>query len=77
MHINIKAKQLAFYMQKITNREIEILQFLSKGFTDKTIALKLNISVNTVRTHRQNLRQKFNVPNTIVMIKKAQEQKVI
>lgn len=64
-------------MAKITPREKEILLFISKGLTDKLIAQKLSISQNTVRTHRQNLREKFKVSNTISMIKKAQEQKII
>lgn len=64
-------------MAKITPREKEILLFISKGLTDKLIAQKLSISQNTVRTHRQNLREKFKVSNTISMIKKAQDQKII
>jgi len=35
----------------LTDREREILTFLSKGFANKEIAEKMNISVPTVRTH--------------------------
>ncbi|MBS1764249.1 MAG: response regulator transcription factor [Bacteroidetes bacterium] len=64
-------------MQDIANREMEVLQLLCKGLTDKVIARKLNISTNTVRTHRQNLREKFKSSNTITMIKKAYAMKLI
>ena len=44
----------------ISNREIEILKLIRNGLTDNEIAVELNISPNTVRTHRQNLREKLD-----------------
>jgi DNA-binding NarL/FixJ family response regulator len=45
----------------LTERETEILSFLSKGFANKEIADKLNISVPTVRTHLRHIYEKLHV----------------
>lgn len=45
----------------LTEREREILNFLSKGFANKEIADKLNISVPTVRTHLRHIYEKLHV----------------
>ena len=45
----------------LTERETEILTFLSKGFANKEIADKLNISVPTVRTHLRHIYEKLHV----------------
>jgi DNA-binding NarL/FixJ family response regulator len=46
---------------KLTDRENEILSFLSKGFANKEIADKMNISVPTVRTHLRHIYEKLHV----------------
>lgn len=45
----------------LTNREIEILKHIVKGCINKEIAEKLNISHNTVLTHRKNIIAKTGV----------------
>ncbi|HEY9509293.1 MAG TPA: response regulator transcription factor [Verrucomicrobiae bacterium] len=45
----------------LTERETEILSFLSKGFANKEIADKMNISVPTVRTHLRHIYEKLHV----------------
>ena len=57
----------------ITSREKQVFIFLSKGFSAKMIADTLNISENTVITHRKNLIQKLNVKNSAELIKKGFE----
>lgn len=55
----------------VSPRESQILELISRGIIAKNIAKKLNISLNTVITHRKNLLFKFNVRNTAEMIRKA------
>jgi len=55
----------------LTKREKEVISLLGRGLSDKSIALRLKISYNTVRTHRQNLRAKFKVTTTVAMIRMA------
>ena len=45
----------------LTNRETEILKIIVKGYTNKEIADMLNISLNTVLTHRKNIIRKTGV----------------
>lgn len=42
-------------------REIDVLQLIVKGITNKEIADKLNISLNTVLTHRKNITSKLGI----------------
>lgn len=45
----------------LTPREIEVLQFLSRGFSTKMIAAELNIAFDTARYHLKNIYQKLHV----------------
>ncbi|MBI5730428.1 MAG: response regulator transcription factor [Ignavibacteriales bacterium] len=50
--------------QKLTEREMEILSYLSKGMRYKEIADTLFISVETVRTHLRKIYEKLQVRNS-------------
>ncbi|MET6995880.1 response regulator transcription factor [Chitinophaga defluvii] len=56
---------------RLTAREKEILYWIGEGLTTSAIAAKLFITVQTVESHRYNLLQKFEVPNAVVLVKKA------
>lgn len=45
----------------LSDREIEVLKLLASGLANKEIADKLNISINTVITHRKNISQKTGI----------------
>jgi DNA-binding NarL/FixJ family response regulator len=55
----------------LTKREIEILNLISMGFSDKEIGNKINISKRTVDGHRYNLLIKFGARNSAHLIKYA------
>lgn len=61
----------------ISLREAEILEMIGEGQIAKEIATKLNISPNTVITHRKNLITKFKVRNTAQLIKMASQMMLI
>lgn len=48
-------------LEKLSQREEEILQNLSKGYSTKEIADRMSVSVNTVRTHLQHIYEKLHV----------------
>lgn len=48
-------------MEKLTNREREMLDLLAKGYRYKEIADQLSISFETVRTHIHNIYEKLHV----------------
>ena len=45
----------------LSDREIEVLQLVGQGKSNKEIAVDLNISINTVKVHIGNIFQKINV----------------
>ena len=48
-------------LQKLTDRETEILHLLSKGYRYKEISGQLNIQLETVRKHIHNIYEKLQV----------------
>lgn len=61
----------------LTRREKQILELISQEMTTQEIADHLHISLNTVESHRKNLLSKFNVRNSIGLVKKAMEKGII
>lgn len=59
----------------LTSREKDILSLISGGFSSNEISDKLNISLNTVDTHRKNIRKKLNMKSHSELIKFAVENK--
>ncbi|MFK5959044.1 MAG: response regulator transcription factor [Lutibacter sp.] len=62
---------------KLTNREIDILEHLSKGLNYNKIAKNLIISPSTVRKHIENIYKKLQVHNKVEAITKAKKHKLI
>lgn len=50
--------------QGLSNRERDIVRLLVLSYTSKQIGDKLNISSNTVDTHRRNILKKLNISST-------------
>ena len=48
-------------VQKLSTREMEVLDFAAKGFRNKVIADKLSISIRTVEGHFNNIFVKLGV----------------
>ena len=48
-------------LNALSQREIEIIQFIKKGHSSKEIADALSISVKTVEVHRYNILKKLNL----------------
>lgn len=60
--------QVTIKLQLLTPREMEIVKLIAKSNSIKQIASKLNISVNTVKSHSTNIMQKLHVNDSIEMI---------
>ena len=58
-------------LEILSKRETEILKLVAGGLANKTIALKLKISIRTVETHRANLTNKLGIKNTANLVKYA------
>lgn len=62
---------------QLTDREIEIIQLVCEGLTNKEIGEKLFISHRTVDTHRTNLMKKLDIKNVAGLIRFAFKNKII
>jgi DNA-binding NarL/FixJ family response regulator len=62
---------------KLTHREIEVLEQLSKGLKYDTIAKNLFLSTGTIRKHVENIYTKLQVHNKLEAIEKAKSNRLI
>ncbi|RUM55621.1 MAG: DNA-binding response regulator, partial [Marinomonas sp.] len=63
--------------ESLTRRELDVLIALTSGHANKEVARRLNISVRTVETHRQNLKNKLDIHTLAGLTKYAIEQGLI
>jgi DNA-binding NarL/FixJ family response regulator len=57
-------------LEGLSQREEEILQYLSGGYSTKEIADRMSVSVNTVRTHLQHIYEKLHVRSRTAAVAK-------
>ncbi len=58
-------------LTELSARERQVLQLLAEGSSSKQIATTLNVSENTVVTHRQNIMNKLNLRSVAQLTKYA------
>ncbi len=69
--------EVAEVYQPLTPREREILQLMSEGLPNKTIANRLSISERTVTTHIGNIYAKLHVNNRVSAIQEAMRRRIL
>lgn len=74
---NLLAERLAQPETALSPRELEILQALSTGASNKQIAQQLFISEATVKTHLIHVYQKLGVETRTAAVSAARERKLI
>ncbi len=52
-------------LMKLSPKEHNVLTLIACGFTDKEVALKLNISIRTVQTHIASILLKLKARNRV------------
>jgi RNA polymerase sigma factor (sigma-70 family) len=58
-------------MDILSDREFEVFQLFGNGFSTKEIAEKLNVSVNTVESHRNRIKAKLNLESSAELSRHA------
>jgi DNA-binding NarL/FixJ family response regulator len=57
----------------LSDRELEVFGLLGKALTTREIAKRLNLSVKTIETHRENIKAKLGLKNQNELIRRAVE----
>jgi DNA-binding NarL/FixJ family response regulator len=58
-------------VDKLSDREMEVLHHLGKGQSTREIAASLNLSVKTIETHRAHIKEKLGVKDSDEMVRFA------
>ena len=59
---------------ELTIREHEVLELISRGYTNNSIGRQMSISINTVKFHLKNIFNKLKARNRIEALNKFQHQ---
>jgi DNA-binding CsgD family transcriptional regulator len=51
----------SFGASELSNREREVIQYVLRGHSSGSIALNLDVSVTTIKTHRKRAYSKLNI----------------
>ena len=62
---------------RLSLREREVLKLVAEGLSVKEIAIRINVGVKTVDTHKYNLMQKLDIHNAAGLIRYAIQNKVV
>ena len=60
-------KRKAFFMEFFTKREIELINLLSEGKSNKEIARELYLSVHTVKATLEKIYDKTGIHNRVLL----------
>jgi DNA-binding NarL/FixJ family response regulator len=58
-------------VDRLSDRELEVLMMLGKGHSTKSIAKELNLSVKTIETHRAHIKEKLGFTDAGEMVRFA------
>lgn len=58
-------------IEKLTDRELEVLEAIGEGLTTKQIAAKLHLSMKTIGTYRERIKEKLGLQNAFELIHHA------
>ena len=62
--LNVQGSEL----ERLSDRELEVLQLLGQGFTSRRIAERWSRSVKTIDTYRENIKKKLNFKNSAELV---------
>lgn len=75
----VSARQTKQHLQltDLSKREMEVLQLVAAGKSDKEVADQLFISAKTVNTHKMHILDKLGLKNTVELVKYAIKNELI
>lgn len=73
----LKQTKSASEIEKLTERELEVLEFIVLGMSNKEIANKLFVSKRTIDNHRTNCMRKISAKNTADIVRIAYQNNLV
>ena len=64
-----REKQVAERIDRLTPREVEVLDLVVKGKLNKQIAQELGVSIKTIETHRSSVTRKLEVDSVAQLVR--------
>ena len=58
-------------IQSLSPRELEVLYLIGKGMSSSAIANRLNLSVKTIGTHKERIKEKLGIKSSVELIRHA------
>jgi len=69
--LNQKQKSIEQCLASLTERELEVLRFITEGKSNKSIALELHVSQRTVEAHRAHIMEKMQAKSLPHLVRMA------
>jgi two-component system, LuxR family, response regulator FixJ len=63
--------ELRRQLDRLTPRELEVMDLVAQGFTSAAIAARLAISIRTVESYRVQIMDKMQAPSVAVLVRQA------
>ncbi len=61
-------KQDSNPFERLSNRELQVMNLIGRGQTTREVAENLNLSVKTVESHRQRIKKKLNLQTSAQLV---------
>jgi len=55
-------------IERLSDRELEVIQLIGKGLSTREIASNLNLSVKTIESHRAHIKEKLSLRNATELV---------
>lgn len=65
------ARQVSDPIERLSNRELQIIKLIGQGNGTREIANSLNLSVKTIESHRQRIKKKLNIQTSPKLVQYA------
>ncbi|KJR43289.1 two component transcriptional regulator, LuxR family [Candidatus Magnetoovum chiemensis] len=58
-------------IDRLTDRELQVFKMVGKGFTSKEIAVRLFLSIKTIGTYKERIKEKLGLKNSSELVRSA------
>jgi DNA-binding NarL/FixJ family response regulator len=73
MHANASIEMRRDACGRLSDRELQVFRLIGGGFGTSRVASELQLSVKTIETHRQRIKQKLGLTNSAELTRRATE----